>query len=289
MCENALTVTAVRDGPVCSLIVSGDLDLAGTGRLLEPAALAVGARTGRLVLGLAGGDVPGLRRSAGARGGPELRPERLPGHHLLPQSRRTQDHQAAEQGVADSRHAWSGPRPATPTWGREAGRREPGPAGAGATVAAPGVTQMRDRMSSFEVIGGVPVVAAPEEIDITSVPALWSALLEAAAQGHGTLVADMSLTRLCDSSGIHALLAAHKRAKAEGGELLLVIPDTAVLRVYRITGIDRMIPSFTSLDQALAQTSTDGPGSRQRADDAPDGKGNRLVTQHGSWPAGESC
>ena len=117
---------------------------------------------------------------------------------------------------------------------------------------------MDDGRFPFEVLNGVPVVAAPEEIDITSAPALRSALLEAAAHGHGTLVVDMTLTRFCDSSGLHTLLAAHKRAKSEGGELLLVIPAIAVLRVFAITGIDRVIPNFTSLDQALAQTSDDG-------------------------------
>jgi anti-sigma B factor antagonist len=144
-------------------------------------------------------------------------------------------------------------------------------------------------MSSFEVISGVPVVAAPEEIDITSAPALRSALLEAATHGRGTLVADMTLTRFCDSSGIHTLLAARRRAQDEGGELLLVIPDTAVLRVFRITGIDRMIPSFTSLDQALAYTSADGPGAHPRVDGVPDGsQGDHLVTRHDtSRPAGQ--
>lgn len=120
---------------------------------------------------------------------------------------------------------------------------------------------MLDRMSSFEVVSGVPVVAAPEEIDITSAPALRSALLEAAAHGHGTLVVDMTLTRFCDSSGIHTLLAARNRAQAEGAELLLVIPDIAPLRVFQITGVDRVIPIVTSLDQALARTSADGSGA----------------------------
>jgi len=100
---------------------------------------------------------------------------------------------------------------------------------------------MGDGRFPFEMVNGVPVVAAPEEIDITSAPALRSALLEAAAHGHGTLVADMTLTQFCDSSGLHALLAAHKRAQAGGGELLLVIPAIAVLRVFAITGMDRVI------------------------------------------------
>jgi anti-sigma B factor antagonist len=117
---------------------------------------------------------------------------------------------------------------------------------------------MQDSRFPFEVVNGVPVVAAPEEIDITNAPELGSALLEAAAHGHGTLVADLTGTQFCDSSGLHTLLAAHKRAQAEGGEVRLVIPGTAVLRVFAIMGADRMIPNFTSLEEALAQTSANG-------------------------------
>jgi anti-sigma B factor antagonist len=116
------------------------------------------------------------------------------------------------------------------------------------------VTQMHDGRFLTVLVNGVPVVAAPEEIDITNAPELRSALLEAAADGP-TLVADMSRTRFCDSSGVHALLAAHKRAQAEGGELLLVVSSDAVLRIFALTGIDHVVPNFTSLDDALAHTS----------------------------------
>jgi anti-sigma B factor antagonist len=104
-----------------------------------------------------------------------------------------------------------------------------------------------------DVIGGVPVVAAPEEIDITNATALRAALLDAAASGHGTFVVDMSRTRFCDTSGLHALVAAHRRARAEDAEVLLVICAAAVLRIFAITGIDQVIPNFASLDEALAQ------------------------------------
>jgi anti-sigma B factor antagonist len=124
---------------------------------------------------------------------------------------------------------------------------------------------MQDGRFPIEVINGVPVMAAPEEIDITSAPELRVALLEAAARGHGTLVADLTRTRFCDSSGLHTLLAAHKRAQAEGGEVRLVIPGTAVLRVFAITGLDCMIPNFTSLEEALAQTSASGSNGHRRA------------------------
>jgi anti-sigma B factor antagonist len=117
------------------------------------------------------------------------------------------------------------------------------------------------------MIDGVPVVAAPEEIDITNAPELRSALLEAAAHGHGTVVADLSLTQFCDSSGLHTLLAAHKRATVAGGDMLLVIPGNAVLRVFTITGVDQIIPNFTSLEEALAQASAHGSNGQ----DGPNG------------------
>ena len=115
---------------------------------------------------------------------------------------------------------------------------------------------MPDDKFPVEVVQGVPVVAAPEEIDITNAEALRAALstAAAAADGHGTLVVDMTRTRFCDSSGLHTLIAAHKRAGAEGREVLLVIPSTAVLRVFALTAMDRVIPNFTTLAEALAQT-----------------------------------
>jgi anti-sigma B factor antagonist len=143
---------------------------------------------------------------------------------------------------------------------------------------------MPDGRCPVEVVGGVPVVAAPEEIDITNAEGLRSALLKAAANGHGTLVVDMTRTRFCDSSGLHALIAAHKRADAEGREVLLVIPGTTVLRVFALTGMDMVIPNFTSLAGALAQAAATANGrGRQRTE----GDAGPKASRRGLAPAGE--
>ena len=151
---------------------------------------------------------------------------------------------------------------------------------------------MQDSRFPVELVSGVPVVAAPEEIDITNAPDLGAALLEAAAGDRGTLVADMTRTRFCDSSGLHTLLAAHKRARTEGGELRLVIPDVAVLRVFAITCIDRMIPNFTCLDDALVHTSPNGSDGCCRPDDRLQGSTAQTAgtaARHGtSGPGGEA-
>ena len=54
---------------------------------------------------------------------------------------------------------------------------------------------MHDGRFRCELISGVPVVTAPEEIDITNAPELRSALLEAAEAAAGTLVLDMTRTQ----------------------------------------------------------------------------------------------
>ena len=152
---------------------------------------------------------------------------------------------------------------------------------------------MQDGGFTFKVASGVPVVAAPEEIDITNAPILRCALLEAAAHGHGTLVADLSRTLFCDSSGLHTLLATHKRAQAEGGELLLVVCGTAVLRVLALTGIDRMIPNFTTLAEALAQTSPNGwadlAGLAREPEDSAAKSADLAGQLSASGPCGEAC
>jgi len=51
------------------------------------------------------------------------------------------------------------------------------------------------------------------------------------------------------------VLRARKRAVADDGEVRLVVPaDGAVCRVLALTGLDRLIPCFPSLESALAQT-----------------------------------
>jgi anti-anti-sigma factor len=114
-------------------------------------------------------------------------------------------------------------------------------------------------MLEVDMVVGVPVVTAPEEIDLTNVSGLRATLQAAAATGSPAFVVDMTGTRFCDSAGLRVLVDAHKRAVAESGAMLLAVPAAAVLRVLEITGIDQVIPSFASLDEAVAHA-TEYPG-----------------------------
>ncbi|MGH3170913.1 MAG: STAS domain-containing protein, partial [Trebonia sp.] len=121
------------------------------------------------------------------------------------------------------------------------------------------VTQMLEVRFPVEMVGDVPVVTTPEEVDMTNATGLRVALLDAAGDDRRQFVVDMTRTRFCDSAGIHVLAAAHRRALDERRQMLLVIPGAAVLRVFAIAGVDRIIPNFASLEEALGHADrTDG-------------------------------
>ncbi len=133
----------------------------------------------------------------------------------------------------------------------------------------------------------MPVVVTPAEIDITTAEPLRGMLLELARAGHPTVVVDLTRTLFCDSSGLHALVRAQKRAVSAGGELRLVMPaDGSFPRIMKLTGLGSVFSCFPSLAEALACT----PGRRDAASQAterachvdgkPRSRGERHVTKN---------
>lgn len=53
----------------------------------------------------------------------------------------------------------------------------------------------------------------------------------------------MTVTRFCDSTGLRALVLAHKQAAAQNTELRLVITSAGVLRVLASTHLDTVLAS----------------------------------------------
>ncbi|PYC65985.1 anti-sigma factor antagonist [Micromonospora arborensis] len=77
------------------------------------------------------------------------------------------------------------------------------------------------------------------EVDIATVAAFRSALWSAPARP--VLQLELSELRLLSAAGVRALLAAHLRVRARGGELVLVDPSPVVARVLRATGLHRVM------------------------------------------------
>jgi len=100
----------------------------------------------------------------------------------------------------------------------------------------------------------VPVVVElPAEIDVTNSEQVYQQLVEVLTPGVDTVVADMTATIFCDSSGVHAIMHAYETAGARDVRLRLAVsPSTSVCRVLQLIGVGRLIPVYPTLEEALA-------------------------------------
>jgi anti-anti-sigma factor len=95
------------------------------------------------------------------------------------------------------------------------------------------------------------VVSLPAEIDITNAAGAGTKLAAALAPGITVVVADMTATTFCDSSGVRMLVRAGEQAAAHGAELRLAVPSPAVQRTFTLIGVHSLLPVYTSLADAL--------------------------------------
>jgi anti-sigma B factor antagonist len=96
------------------------------------------------------------------------------------------------------------------------------------------------------------VVAVAGEIDVYTAPSLREQLEELDAEGSSDIVVDMTGVEFLDSTGLGVLVGGLKRARLRGGTLRLVSDQEKILKILRITGLIRVFPMHTTLDDALA-------------------------------------
>lgn len=103
------------------------------------------------------------------------------------------------------------------------------------------------------VRGDTAVVAVTGEIDLRTADTLRARLVELHGAGPRRLVADFAGVPFCDAAGLGALVAAHNRIAASGGEIALARVRPAQLRLLRITGLHRLFAVHPDVRAALAE------------------------------------
>ena len=110
---------------------------------------------------------------------------------------------------------------------------------------------------SIALAGQVAVVALalPPEIDVTNALDHCAQLCAAVDDGAQLVIADMTLTRFCDSSGFRMLLVASRIAADHGTVFRVVIPPgAAVLRALKTMALDQLLSIYASLPDAMADS-----------------------------------
>lgn len=89
-------------------------------------------------------------------------------------------------------------------------------------------------------------------LDLATAPSLRAALVEAANEGKHEIIVDLSQLEFLDSTGLGALIGAHRRALESGGRVRLIVNEGPIQRLLTITGLMRIFAVYSSLDAALS-------------------------------------
>ena len=100
--------------------------------------------------------------------------------------------------------------------------------------------------------GAVAIFALSGTLDIATSPTLRAALMEAADRDDHEMIVDLTQLEFLDSTGLGALIGAHKRATEHHGAVRLVAQEGQILRLLRITGLLDVFSVYPSLDAALS-------------------------------------
>lgn len=102
--------------------------------------------------------------------------------------------------------------------------------------------------------GDRTVVQVGGEIDVYTAPKLREQLVELVNDGSYHLVVDMEGVDFLDSTGLGVLVGGLKRVRAHEGSLRLVCNQERILKIFRITGLTKVFPIHTTVDEAVAAT-----------------------------------
>lgn len=95
------------------------------------------------------------------------------------------------------------------------------------------------------------LIAVAGEIDLFTAPEFKQRVSAPIDAGRTHLIVDLSAATFIDSSSLGVLIGAHRRLKRRGGTMAIVCDNDAIVKTFRITGLDgvfRLVPTLDELD-----------------------------------------
>lgn len=105
---------------------------------------------------------------------------------------------------------------------------------------------------STQTVSGHLLVSVSGELDVSTTPDLRERLFELLDGGTRTLVIDLTRVDFLDSTTLGMLVGIFKRVTAADGALALVCPHERLLKIFRMTGLDRVFTLRSSVAEAMA-------------------------------------
>ena len=97
------------------------------------------------------------------------------------------------------------------------------------------------------------VIGLKGEVDLYTCPEFKQELLRVIGEGALLVVVDLTETTFIDSTGLGVLVRGVERLNTEGGRLAVVCVDPNMVKVFEVTGLDRVFSIYASREEALAR------------------------------------
>ncbi|MHB1340780.1 MAG: STAS domain-containing protein [Coriobacteriia bacterium] len=88
------------------------------------------------------------------------------------------------------------------------------------------------------------------EVDVYTSPMLKAHIVDAVDDGCTDMIVDLEGVGFIDSSGLGVLVSGLRRVKERSGSMRLVCTKENILKIFRITGLDKVFPVFSSMKEA---------------------------------------
>jgi anti-sigma B factor antagonist len=118
---------------------------------------------------------------------------------------------------------------------------------------SPSEPRRDDEALSFEVSfeERACIIRVSGDIDITTAERLRRRLLELADDGHVNQVLSLEGDVFLDSAGLGAVVSIRRRLQMLGGALVLACNNELVLRLLRLTSLDKVVAVHSTAQEAL--------------------------------------
>ena len=113
---------------------------------------------------------------------------------------------------------------------------------------------------SARTIADRTVLEVGGEVDVYTAPTLREKIVSLVDGGARVMIVDLTHVEFLDSTGLGVLVGGMKRLRGIGGDFALVCDQEKLLKIFRITGLDRVFTIYGSRDEAVA-----GIGSATRS------------------------
>jgi anti-sigma B factor antagonist len=97
--------------------------------------------------------------------------------------------------------------------------------------------------------GDFMVISLEGEVDVYSASMLREEIINQVDAGEYNVVINLGKVAFLDSTGLGVLVGGLKRVKTHDGQLGIICNQEKILRIFRITGMDKIFPIYSGVEE----------------------------------------